>query len=112
MISNCDHSVKKHKELSTKYDTTIEIKQAPLAENNTVGTRINTPPKYKRTQEKTNSYQAYLRNLKLKPEGSLVKYYNGSSKPNNTIYEAVVDLEIGDKDLHQCADAVCRYPQN
>jgi len=37
-----------------------------------------------------------------------VLYHNGAVKPNNEVYEAVVDLAIGSKDLHQCADAVMR----
>ena len=36
-----------------------------------------------------------------------MKYYNGSIKQNH-VYDAVVDMEISDKDLQQCADAVMR----
>jgi hypothetical protein len=36
-----------------------------------------------------------------------VKYYNGSVKTRD-VYEAVVDLDVGDRDLQQCADAVIR----
>lgn len=38
----------------------------------------------------------------------MVKYYNGSFKANKNVYDAVIDLPIGNKDLHQCADAVMR----
>lgn len=75
---------------------------------NTLATRINPPKNYIRTTEPSNSYAQYLRNLPLKPQGSLVSYYNGTSKPNHNVYEAVIDLPIGKKDLHQCADAVMR----
>jgi hypothetical protein len=44
----------------------------------------------------------------LKPQGSKVLYYNGGVKDYPGVYEAVVDLPIGSKDLHQCADAVMR----
>ena len=37
-----------------------------------------------------------------------MKLYNGSIKENYNVYDAVVDLPIGKKDLHQCADAVMR----
>ena len=74
----------------------------------TIKDRFPTPAGYERTKETKNSFGEYLRNLPLKPAGSLVKYYNGSTKANNNVYDAVVDLPIGNKDLHQCADAVMR----
>lgn len=87
-------------------DSIYNLTQIKLG--NTVRSRIKTPDKFNRTQEETNSFQEYLRNLKLKPHGSFATYFNGSKKPNNDVYEAVVNLEIGTKDLHQCADAVMR----
>ncbi len=74
----------------------------------TIVDRIKVPDNYKRTDWASDSFESYLRNLRLKPENSIVKYYNGKEKSNNGIYEAVVDLPIGKKDLHQCADAVMR----
>lgn len=77
-------------------------------EGMTVGSRINPPASYKRVLVEPNSYGNYLRNLPLKKEGSPVLYFDGSKKRNFNVYEAVVDLPIGKKDLHQCADAVMR----
>ena len=75
----------------------------------TIKDRFSVPSGYERTKEAKNSFGDYLRNLPLKPAGSLVKYYNGSTKSNNNnVYDAVIDLPIGKKDLHQCADAVMR----
>jgi len=54
------------------------------------------------------SFGFYLRNLPLKPRGSTVRYFNGTEKANQEVYDAVVDLPIGRKDLHQCADAIIR----
>ncbi|HYG49996.1 MAG TPA: DUF4846 domain-containing protein, partial [Flavobacteriales bacterium] len=44
----------------------------------------------------------------LKPHGSKVKYYNGDEKDGEGVYDAVIDMEIGNKNLQQCADAVMR----
>ncbi len=77
-------------------------------QGNTIQTRFSVPLGYIRTNETEDSFGNFLRNLPLKPSGSLVKYYNGTSKANNNVYDAVVDLPIGNKDLHQCADAVMR----
>jgi hypothetical protein len=79
---------------------------------NTVGTtiesRFNSLANCERILADSNSFGAYLRVLPLKPHGSSVKYYDGNLKRNNNTYIGVVDLSIGDRDLHQCADAVMR----
>jgi hypothetical protein len=79
-----------------------------LLEGKTIKDRFVPPDGFQRTQQNISSFGYYLRNLPLKPSGSLVKYYNGNSKSNHNVYEAVVDLPIGIRDLHQCADAVMR----
>jgi hypothetical protein len=38
----------------------------------------------------------------------MVHYYDGRVKDNPGIYAAVLDLDVGTKDLQQCADAVMR----
>ncbi|HWQ81986.1 MAG TPA: DUF4846 domain-containing protein [Ignavibacteria bacterium] len=77
-------------------------------EGKSIESRFNLPEGFKRIKAEENSFAYYLRHLPLKPHGSLVRYYDGKIKPNEDIYDAVVDLEIGNKDLHQCADAIMR----
>lgn len=74
----------------------------------TVESRFLAPEGYTRVPVAENSFSEYLRQLPLKTPGALVHYYDGRTKPNEDIYEAVVDLPIGSKDLHQCADAIMR----
>lgn len=76
-------------------------------EGTTIESRFNVPNGFERTTVEPNSFEAYLQSLPLKPDGSQVHYYDGRTKSNN-VYAAVVDLEIGKRDLHQCADAVMR----
>jgi hypothetical protein len=78
------------------------------ADGTTVKTRFNTPFGYKRTSSESNSFAFFLRNLPLKQHGSKVLLYNGFEKPGNKVYCAVVNMDIGDKNLHQCADAIIR----
>ena len=85
-----------------------DINTTESASDTTILQRIMPPDNYIRTDVQEVSFQNYLRTLKLKPAGSLVKYYNGATKPNHNVYEAVVDLGIGTRDLHQCADALMR----
>jgi len=77
-------------------------------EGETIEKRFLVPEGYEREKYDSSSFAFYLRNLPLKPHNTLVKYFNGKEKPNINIYEAVLDLEIGKRDLHQCADAVMR----
>ena len=80
-----------------------------LPEGKEVGMRFISPENFSRTEiSDTISFEYYLRNLPLKPEGTLVKHFDGSEKTKENVYLAVVDLPIGTKDLHQCADAVMR----
>ena len=47
-----------------------------------------------------------MRNSKLEDYGEKVKYYDGRVKDKPNVYDSVFDVDIGDRDLHQCADAV------
>jgi len=74
---------------------------------NTLETRFNTPQSFVRKSADANSFAGYLRNLPVKPAGSKVHYYNGDIKAED-VYEAVVNMDIGNRDLEQCADAIMR----
>ncbi|MBN1251645.1 MAG: DUF4846 domain-containing protein [Bacteroidales bacterium] len=75
-------------------------------DGNTLKSRIYTPNDFERTKIEQNTFAYYLRNLPLKKHGEKVKYYNGDFKENYNVYVAVVDKKIGNKNLHQCADAI------
>lgn len=95
---------------STAENSTHEDAGKPIVnvDGNTLETRINTPAGFERVPVSKNSFGQYLRQLPLKPDGTMVRFYNGIPKPNFNVYTAVVNLEIGERDLHQCADAVMR----
>jgi len=73
----------------------------------TLQTRFNPPEGFQRKPVDEKSFANYLRNLPLKPAGAKVKYYNGAIKYDD-VYDAVVDMDISNKDLQQCADAIMR----
>lgn len=78
------------------------------ATGKTIETRFTPPKGYYRKAEEKRSFGHYLRDIPLKPHGSPVLYYNGEEKANHDIYSGVVAMDIGKKDLQQCADAVMR----
>jgi len=61
---------------------------------------------YTRVEYEEGSFAEFLRNQKLKPYGEKVLYYDGRQKPAKGIYDSVFDVDIGNRDLHQCADAI------
>lgn len=73
-----------------------------------IETDIAPPSGYVRKAYEPSSFTAYLRQLSLLPKGSKVLLYNGKEKGNQAAAFAVVDMEIGHRDLQQCADAVIR----
>lgn len=75
---------------------------------NSIETRFLLPEGFERVALDANSFGSYLRRLPLKPHGTQVLYFDGRVKSNQDVYEAVVDLPIGKRDLHQCADAIMR----
>jgi hypothetical protein len=95
-------NIERTQQLSEKAKTMINEKGMTISE------RINVPEGYSRIEVENNSFAEYLRNLPLKEHQAKVLYYNGKVKENFGVYEAVVDMEIGTKNLQQCADAVMR----
>ena len=72
----------------------------------TIETKYNPPEGFERIYN--DGYSKFLRQFPLK-KNNIVKYYDGydlKEKPNNNIWDAVFDYDIGKKNLHQCADAV------
>ena len=88
--------------------TSISVFSFINEEGMLVKTRFNVPEGYKRIESAANTWASFLQNLPLKAHGSQVKLYNGTLKSNTSVCLAVVDLPIGNKDLHQCADAIMR----
>ena len=76
-------------------------------EGKTIQDRFTLPNGYTRVKSDSASFAFYLQHLPLKPDGALVKYYDGSEKTKD-VYAAVVNQPIRNKDLQQCADAVMR----
>lgn len=70
--------------------------------------RIPVPEKYKRVKSLQGSFAYYLQHLPLKEGNAEVRLYDGSKKGNQNIHAAIIKLDIGNRDLQQCADAIMR----
>ncbi|MBT2557514.1 DUF4846 domain-containing protein [Hymenobacter sp. ISL-91] len=74
----------------------------------TVVARFAPPAGYKRMAVAAGSFGQWLRYLPLLPAGTPVKLYNGQPKDRQDVHAAVLDMDVGQRDLQQCADAVIR----
>lgn len=69
---------------------------------------VNTPIGYERVKSIKNSFAAWLQHLPIKTNDNTVYLYDGNKKRNQNAQFKVVNIDVGDKDLQQCADAVMR----
>jgi hypothetical protein len=72
-----------------------------------LASRILAPAGFERIKDETG-LATYLRNLPFKSANAPVLLYNGNLKNRQDVHAAVINMEIGRKDLQQCADAVMR----
>ena len=86
-----------------KYPWAAEYNAAqPLA------ARIAPPKGAERVALAAGSFGDWLRHLPLKPGRPDVLLFNGQKKANQDAHFAVVALDVGSRDLQQCADAIIR----
>ncbi len=70
--------------------------------------RFPPPATYRRIPSKKGSFANWLRLLPLLPGKPPVHLHDGSLKYSQDVHAAVVDIDVGKRDLQQCADAVMR----
>lgn len=78
------------------------------ATGGTLAERIAPPAGFRRVPAPAGSFAAWLRGLPLHPGRPPVHLFDGRLKGNQEAHHAVVRLDVGARDLQQCADAVMR----
>ena len=69
---------------------------------------LRPPAGFVRVAAGPGTWSDWLRSLPLKPQGTPIRLYTGALKPHQDSHAAVIDIDIGNRDLQQCADAVIR----
>ena len=77
-------------------------------EGKTLLERFNPPSGYKRSDASPDELTGFIRGLPLKEADSPVLLYNGEKKTYQDGHAAVFDIDVGNRDLQQCADSVMR----
>ena len=75
---------------------------------NSLVNRIPPPPGARRLAVLPGSFSEWLRHIPIQPGQPPVLLFNGQKKPKQNVYTHVLDIDIGKRDLQQCADAVMR----
>jgi hypothetical protein len=74
----------------------------------TVLARFNVPAGYERIPSEAGTFASFLHTLPIMPNGSSVKYYSASVRPDNKHHAAaVIDMDIADK-VQQAPQSVMR----
>ncbi len=79
-----------------------------LSAAQTVEQRFPPPPGFTRVEVAPGSFGAFLRTLPLRAPGTPVHLFDGTLKARQDVHAAVVEIDVGSRDLQQCADAVMR----
>lgn len=84
------------------------LKQTDARNADTLAQRIAPPPGFRRVAVAHDSWAAWLRGLPMKPKGAPVLLHTGARKWRQDVQVAVIDIDVGKRDLQQCADAIMR----
>ena len=77
-------------------------------DKNTSKERFLPPENYVWVDSEPNSFGYFLENFKLKPYGTKILKYDGTEIATQNLHEAIYNIDTGNKDLQQCADAFIR----
>jgi len=92
-----------------KYEYLIKENSLKInKDKNTIRERFSPPKGYHWDEEKSASFGYFIENFKLKPYGSQILKYDDTPISTQHLHEAVFDIDTGNKDLQQCADAIIR----
>lgn len=75
---------------------------------NAVKYQVLLPENYDRIEVEESSFEYWLRHLPIRVRDNTVYLYNNKPKPNQNVHYKIIDIDTGNRDLQQCADAVIR----
>ncbi|MCM5528713.1 DUF4846 domain-containing protein [Parasegetibacter sp. NRK P23] len=81
---------------------------AQATPSDTLLLRFPPPAGYELVPAARNTFVHFLHHFPMKPHGSAVYLYDGRLKANQQVHAGVLDIDVGKRDLQQCADAVMR----
>lgn len=110
LLASCsnNHSFMSDYPVDYPNDYPKNVSQSTIKENHPDAVvNVSLPDGYERFAIEPGSFAQFLEEFKLK-DSNIVYLYDGRKKSNQNAQYAVLDLDVGTKDLQQCADAVMR----
>jgi hypothetical protein len=104
---SCNNSQEKSDEI-TNAESPLSSISLINEEGKTVETRFSPPENYTWVKEKPNSFGAFLLHFPLEKNGAQILKYNNTPIATQDLHDAVYKIDVGEKDLQQCADSVIR----
>jgi len=101
-----DHSVLNAQKAQDHTDSTQQEIPEPIVASEIGG--IPTPAGYQRTPTSQNSFGQYLRSVALRTDNDTVFQHDGEPKSRQDVHHAILTIDVGTRDLQQCADACMR----
>lgn len=74
----------------------------------TISDFIKSPSGYKQILQDIDSFGSWLRKLPILQNSETVMLFNGKEKFNQLAHHSIIDIDVGNRDLQQCADAAMR----
>ncbi len=102
---NKNIEIPKHISTQEERELVKEVSRV-VTQGSTIESRYLPVEGFRRVEVEDGSFGEFLRNQRLKPYGEKVLYFDGREKSSEGVYDSVIDVFIGDRDLHQCADAI------
>jgi hypothetical protein len=99
------------KSTNSKTDTffkSASIKTETIVQPASKVLEIPLPEGYSRIKSDSLSFEYYLQNLPLNTHDNNIYSFDGTILSTGGYHYAIIDMDIGTKDLQQCADAVMR----
>jgi hypothetical protein len=93
--------------LSSCDDARAERQGPPWAPATTIGD-LRTPTGFVRETVNGDTFGGWLRTVKLRTSDGPLLLHDGSPKPNQSAHFAILDIDVGPRNLQQCADAIMR----
>lgn len=107
LISACK-SPEKEKSASTESEEVDKTNILINKDKNTIKERFPPPKDFEWINEQPETFGYFIENFPLKKYGNPILKYDGSPIATQNLHEAVFDIDTGNLDLQQCADAVIR----
>ena len=110
LLLNCEQKVVSSTQVVGETDAVYEKpgKVEINREKNTIIERFQPPQGFTWITSEENSYGNFIEHFPLKSYGSPIVKFNSEPVANQNLREGVFDLDVGTRDLQQCADAVIR----